>query len=377
MGEGVLDLEALLAPLADGGGGGEDLRADDSYTSLYQRVRTQRNDARTGERAIDSGDPEANPAAIASAWREVKKLGAEAISGKSKDFEIAAWMAEALVRVDGLPGLTDAALLIGGLCDQYWDNGFPSLESEDGLEDRSAPIGGLSGEGADGTLMASIRRYPLFQRGDGSDGDLFTWQRSEETAAIADAERKQARLDSGVPDFDVLQNEARASTAALRAVGQEARRALDAWTAMDTALGNRFGGNAPSTRRVSEALQSIIDLVTRIAGSPSEPTAAAEEEAHDADAGAPAVAGGGSGAVAAVGGGGPKPLRTREDAIRQLEDIANFFRKTEPHSPLAFTLDDAVRRARLPLPELLAEVLPDYSARRMLLTALGIRVADE
>ena len=79
-----------------------------------------------------------------------------------------------------------------------------------------------------------------------------------------------------------------------------------------------------------------------------------------------------------IGQQSPKRLDSRiEDAIRQLEDIANFFRKTEPHSPLAFTLDDAVRRARLPLPELLAEVLPDYSARRMLLTALGIRVADE
>lgn len=375
MGEGVLDLEALLAPLADGNGGGEDLRADDSYTSLYQRVRTHRNDARTGERAIDSGDPEANPAAIATAWREVKKLGIEAIRGKSKDFEIAAWMAEALVRVDGLPGLADAAALIAGLCDQYWDSGFPGLDSEDGLDDRGAPIGGLSGEGADGTLMASIRRYPLFQRGDGSDGDLFTWQRSEETAAIADAERKQARLDAGVPDFDMLQNEARASVGTLRAVGQEARAALVAWTAMDAALSNRFGGNAPSTRRVSEALQSIIDLVTRIAGAPSEATDAVEEVSSQADAGA--VAAGGGAAAAASGGGGPKPLRTREDAIRQLEEIADFFRKTEPHSPLAFTLDDAVRRARMSLPDLLAEVLPDYSARRMLLTALGIRVADE
>jgi len=374
MGEGVLDLEALLAPLADGEGGGEDLRADDSYTSLYQRVRAQRNDARTGERAVDGGDPEANPAAIAEAWREVKKLGAEALSAKSKDFEVAAWMAEALVRVDGLPGLTDAALLIAGLCDQYWDQGFPSLASEDGLEDRAAPIGGLSGEGADGTLMASIRRYPLFQRGDGSDGDLFTWQRAEETAAIADAERKQARIDAGVPDFDALQNEARASAAALRAVGQEARHALEAWSAMDTALGNRFGGNAPSTRRVSEALQSIIDLVTRLAGAPSEPMPAAEEmEAGDGSA--PAAAGGVAGAAGAAAG--PKPLRTREDAIRQLEDIAAFFRRTEPHSPLAFTLDDAVRRARMSLPDLLTEVLPDSSARRMLLTALGIHVPDQ
>ena len=37
------------------------------------------------------------------------RKGFEAIGGKSKDFEIACWMAEALVRVDGLPGLADAA----------------------------------------------------------------------------------------------------------------------------------------------------------------------------------------------------------------------------------------------------------------------------
>ena len=372
MGEGVLDIEALLAPLPEGNGAGEDLRPDYSPTSLYQRVRTQRNDARAGERAIDGADPEANPAAVAAAWREVKKLGVEALAGKSKDFEIASWLAEAAVRVDGLPGLADAAEVIAGLCNQYWDQGFPGLDTEDGLEDRGAPIGGLSGEGADGTLMASIRRYPLFQRGDGSDGDLFTWQRAEETAAIGDAERKQARINAGVPDFDALQNEARASIGPLRRAGQEARAALAAWAAMDAAVSARFGGSAPSTRRVSEALQAIIDLETRIAGAPVE--AAPEDVPEEAAAG---DAGGGAAVAGASAAAGPKPMRTRDDAIRQLEEIANFFRKTEPHSPLAFTLDDAVRRARLSLPELLAEVLPDAGARRMLLTTLGIRVTDE
>lgn len=372
MGEGVLDTEALLAPLAAGEGAGEDLRPDYSPTSLYQRIRTQRNDARAGERAIDGADPDANPAAVATAWREVKKLGIDILGGKSKDFEVASWLAEAVIRVDGLPGLADAAEIITGLCNQYWDHGFPGLDTEDGLEDRGAPIGGLSGEGADGTLMASIRRYPLFQRGDGSDGDLFTWQRAEETAAIGDGDRKQARLKAGVPDFDALQNEARASVGTLRTAGQEARAALAAWTAMDTAVSARFGGSAPSTRRVAEALQAIIDLVTRIAGAPVE--AAAEEAPEEV-----AAAGDAGGGAPAAGGaaGGPKPMRTRDDAIRQLEEIANFFRKTEPHSPLAFTLDDAVRRARLSLPELLAEVLPDAGARRLLLTTLGIRVADE
>ena len=92
----------------------------------------------------------------------------------------------------------------------------------------------------------------------------------------------------------------------------------------------------------------------------------------EANDGSPA-AGGAAGAAS----GGPRVLRTRDDAIRALEEIATFFRKTEPHSPLAFTLDDAVRRARMPLPDLLAEVLPDAAVRRSMLTSLGIRMPEE
>lgn len=369
MGEGVIDLEALLAPLPQGDGGGEDLRPDYSPTSLYQRIRTQRNDARAGERAMDGGDPEANPAAISASWREVKKLGVEALSTKAKDFEIASWMAEALVRVDGLAGLTDAAELLGGLCNAFWDSGFPRLDDEDGLDGRAAPLGGLSGEGADGTVMGAIRRYPLFQRPDGSECDLFTWQRAEETAAIADAERRNARLQSGIPEFDGLQNEARAAIPSLRAAGAAASKALAAWTSMDAAITARFGGDAPSTRRVSEALQAIVDLSTRIAGAPAEAAADGTPAAAEAPA---AGSGGGGGAAAA----GPRAGRSREDVIRQLEEIAEYFRKTEPHSPLAFTLQDAARRARMPLTDLLAEVLPDATTRRQLLTTLGIHVPE-
>jgi len=370
MGEGVIDLDALLAPLPEGDGGGADLRPDYSPASLYQRIRTQRNDARAGERAMDGGDPEANPAAISASWREVKKLGVEALSTKAKDFEIACWMAEALVRVDGLAGLTDAAALIGGLCDRFWDSGFPRLDDEDGLEGRGAPLGGLSGEGADGTVMGPIRRYPLFQRADGSECDLFTWQRAEETAAIADNERRNARLQSGIPDFDGLQNEARACAPALRAAGAAARKALAAWSSMDAAITARFGGDAPSTRRVAEALQAIMDVSARIAGAPVE---AAGDEQAPAAAEAPAAGPGSGGGAAAPS---PRAARTREDVIRQLEEIAEYFRKTEPHSPLALTLQDAARRARMPLADLLAEVLPDASTRRQLLTTLGIHVPE-
>lgn len=66
-------------------------------------------------------------------------------------------------------------------------------------------------------------------------------------------------------------------------------------------------------------------------------------------------------------------IATREDALPQLDRLAAFFRRTEPQSPLSYTLTDAVRRARIPLPELLAEVMGDESSRAALLTALVIR----
>ena len=66
---------------------------------------------------------------------------------------------------------------------------------------------------------------------------------------------------------------------------------------------------------------------------------------------------------------------TREDMLRELERIAEFFRKTEPHSPLAYTLEEAVRRGRLTWPELLAEVVPDDKVRSGMLVMLGIRPA--
>jgi type VI secretion system protein ImpA len=54
-------------------------------------------------------------------------------------------------------------------------------------------------------------------------------------------------------------------------------------------------------------------------------------------------------------------------------EIAEHFRKTEPNAPLSYTLQDAVRRARMSWPELLEEVVPDESTRVAILTSLGIK----
>lgn len=64
---------------------------------------------------------------------------------------------------------------------------------------------------------------------------------------------------------------------------------------------------------------------------------------------------------------------SREEALAELVRIAAYFRKTEPHSPISYTLEEAVRRARMTLPELLAELAEDPTHIQRILMAAGIR----
>ena len=365
MSEDPIDLEALLAPLEAGeGGAGEDLRGDFSPTSPYQRLRDARAAARAEERARDSdGDTESPPA---EAWRDVARIGQEVLSARAKDFEVAAWLTEALVRQVGLDGLAAGARLITGLCEQYWDAGFPQPD-EDGLDARAAPIGGLAGSGGDGTVMQPLRRLALFRRTDGTPLGLYQWDQAEETAGIVNEERLAARRAAGVPELATLQAEARMDRAFLSGVGQAAAAARDAWLAMEQATDARFGAEAPATRNVTRLLDRIIEVVGGLGGAPAEaaPVVAAAAAASPSP--------GSATMAAAPAPGGPAVLATREDALRELGRIAEYFRRTEPHSPLSYTLEEAVRRGRMTLAELLAEVLPDTEARHGLLARLGIR----
>ncbi len=362
-----IDIDALLAPLDDSdGGAGQDLRSDYSPSSPYQRLRDARAAARAEERARDAdGDTEAP---VADGWRDVARIGTDALASRSKDLEIAAWLTEALVRLHGLDGLAAGATLIRSLCDSYWDWAFP-LPDDEGLDGRSAPIGGLAGAGVDGTVMQPLRRLPLFRRADGSPLGLYQWDQAEETDGIVNEERRQARRDAGVPELATLEAEARLDRSFLSGVATSAEAALEAWRAMEAVTEDRFGAESPSTRNVVVVLERIIAVTRRLLG-PEAETASAEDEASEpGPAGATA-----SGPVAVMaGGGGAGPIRTREDALRELGRIADFFRATEPHSPLAYTLEEAVRRGRMSLPELLAEIMPDEEARHGMLSRLGIR----
>ncbi|MBV9655538.1 MAG: type VI secretion system protein TssA [Acetobacteraceae bacterium] len=355
-------LESLLAPFAETRTG-DDLRQDTSPRSPYFRLRDARAEARAEERRADAGgdemDAEKLPseAAIMQQWRLVHSLALETIRTRSKDLEIAAWLTEAALRLSGLEGFTAAVLLMDGLVEHFWDGLYP-LPDEEGMETRIAPVAGLNG-----TLTQPLRQLRLFHRRDGAP--LRFWQ--FEQAAKAEgrgADRKRSE-DAGLPLFAELEEEARAAKAELAALARAADAALEAWGSLGARLDARAGPDSPATHQVRELLVAIGKFAHSYApAAPPVAEAASFETAQQREEAAETPS-----APSAGPGHGP----SREDMLRELARIAEFFRRTEPHSPLAYTLEEAIRRGRMAWPELLQELMPDATVRNELLSRLGIK----
>lgn len=365
-----LDLEELLAPISEDAPAGIDVRSDFSPASPYFRLRDARSDARAAERAAD-----ASPGEVVSPedWRTVRALAVKILRDQAKDLEAAAWLTEALVRSDGLQGLAFGAALIARLAERYWDRLYP-LPDEDGMETRVAPVMGLNGEGGDGTLIQPLQKLAIFKDGQGEQVLLFQYLQSAELMTIADPKRLEARIAAGVTPFDTMQNAARAASPAnYIALRKDFVAAKAAWSDMGEVLDRLAGGAAPPTGRVTETLEKISQFLSSYA--PPEVAGATLGEAGADTAAAPdadvELAASGKTAIAR-----PGRLASREDALASLSEIADYFRRTEPQSPLAYTIEEAIRRGRLTWPELLAELVHDDQVRNNILSSLGLRTGE-
>lgn len=359
------DLESLLAPIAGDAPQGADIREDFSGQSPYNRLRDARSEARDAEKLQDAGSDEArDPGPL---WRTVRDLGLKTLTETAKDLEVAAWVTEAYVRSHGLAGLTAGAKLIGGLSEQYWDGVFP-LPDDYGIETRVAPVTGLNGREGNGSLIQPLHKLPLFMRGDGTTLAVYQYESSAQLGTL-DAERRQARLAAGAIPFEDLEKEARAQSRAMAKLRDDAREALAAWQEMTRILDEKASEDPPSTSTVRDLIVHVVEIANRYAP-PEEgaPAAADGQQAGAPDAPGMAMGGGGGGISVS-----PGQVASREDALRALESIASFFRRTEPVSPLAYTLEDAVRRGRMTWPDLLDEIVADRETRNAILITLGIR----
>lgn len=348
----VVDIESLLQPIREDAPAGTDLREDRSPTSPYYQIKDARNGARAAERsALRSDDPHSAPVPD---WSPVLELAPQLLREVSKDLEIAAWYIEALVRTEGFPGMRDGLELVRELFTRFSDGLYP-MPDEDGIETRVAPLTGLNGEDAEGTLLAPIIMVPLLEDDEGS---LSAWQyrSARELAAVSDPEAKQARIDAGAITLDRFHAAVQSSDPVeLVGVRQSVEECLAEFDALSQVMTEKCGNDAPPTSNIRNALQDVLDCMTYLTKDLVVPTE--EEPAAEA-----AAEGSGGGGAAAAPAAPPGTISTRADALEVLAKVAEFFRKTEPHSPVSYSVDQSLRWARMPLHQLVSELIPDQNA---------------
>lgn len=369
------EISALLAPISEAEPAGVDLRQDSSPTSVYFQLKDARGAARRAERAADEGGEQRQ----ITEWQTILTLAPKVLAEQSKDLEIAAWYIEALLRNNGFAGLRDGFTLAAGLLEQYWDT-FHSLQDEEGLATRLAPLAGLNGVEMDGTLIQPMRKVALtVEGGDQGPFSFYDYEQAMTLSQIADAAVRARRIERGAVSMEAF-------TAAVNASGgrfyvsliEDLEGALKEFAALCALLEAKAGMDGPPTSSIQDMLSNIL---TTLLGLTKDLVAVVTQ----ANADAQAVAAGTEEAVAAGGGGGgggagiPSTagvLRNREDALRMLLQLAEYFRTTEPQSPVSTMLEETVRRARMSFQDLLAELLPDVNQWRSVLTNAGIKPPD-
>jgi type VI secretion system protein ImpA len=353
-----LDFERLLAPVSEESPAGVNLRDDDSNSDLYFGVLEARKFAREAEnllyRESIAGEEDGAPPLEQPDWKKVKSLAIDVIAGHSKDLWVAAWLIEALVREHGFVGLRDGLRLVREISERYWEGVQPQPDEAEG-DDITFTLAQI--EGLNQTLDRPLLALPI------TDSEVGQYSSTDYIAVFElgqDRSPNKSEFDSAAKTtsdefYQTLYGDIQESREELSALG----------AVLDDKCGVNDRGHAlsPAFSKMTELLEESARRLQAIAPHAVQPPAGEDDEAIS-----------GGGVLIAQGDNtlGSGQVATREDAFVMLSRVADFFERTEPHSPVSYGLRQVVNWGRMSLPELLAELISDQTARDDLFRRTGI-----
>lgn len=353
----IIDIDELLQPISEDQPQGSDIREDSSPTSLYYQIKDARNTARAAERAsLFDPDEAAN---VLNAWRPILDLAPTILKEHSKDLEVASWLIEALIRFHDFPGLRDGIKLTKGLVDNFWEHLYPEPD-EDGIETKVAPLAGLNGDSGEGTLLAPIRNALITTESSTGAYSFWQYQQARDAARITDPDKREEKEATlGFTQRQIETAVAEASNEYYQNLVEDLEGAVADFKAMNDVLRQHCGHEAPPYSLILETLEEVLRAVRFLAKDKLAVAAPEEEAMTETSAGDAPVTATASGVSAGTSG----PISSREDALRRLDEVAKYFRATEPHTPLVTGIERLVRWGRMPMAELILELVPDPTAR--------------
>lgn len=308
-----------------------------------------------------------NDAAPEPDWKVVEKE-ALAAAQTSKDLRIAGILTAALLRTKGLDGLLTGLRLVNGYLETYWDSVYPLLDVADNNDpvERINAIANLAAPlGSDGDalrIIEGLRKAPLLRA---PQAGSFAFEHY-----LAAKSGSASSAPSGVaPTPQLLE-------AALKEVGPagvaktagEIEACLAETNAIIILFKNRCGPEIyPALDPLIRELRSILAWVSPARANVSAAVSSERMEGagtKTSDDKATIYT------TARLNG----EITSREDAIRMVDQIIEYYKKYEPSSPVPFLLNRVRRLIPMDFLQLITELTPEATDKILLLTG---RVEDK
>ncbi len=360
----VVNIEDLLKPIAGDSPAGKIAREGKEFDVLKE--------ARREEETLNQGDWKRD--IKVADWQKVVQVASKILSEESKDLEVTVWLTEGLVKRYGFAGLREGLTVLRGLHTRFWDSVHPMIE--DG--DREVRTGRLSV--LNKLLPPAIRMIPLVLDSAGPSYAYWQYRESQEVdnlrrGAASDAD-KRVRLDEALKEGK-LDGEKFNKVAAATPLShcatllEQTVQCIQELQALTKILDERYGEDAPSLRLIEEAVmdcQVLVDGLVKAKGGiglqSNQSTSSVPDGSKPTEATMNAV----STPVT-----GDSSHKDRAWALRQLTEVAEFFQKTEPHSPISYLVQRAARWGQMPLDEWLQEVIKNPGVLGEVRETLGIK----
>ncbi|WP_323613163.1 type VI secretion system protein TssA [Pseudomonas putida] len=353
-----LSLAELAAPID--GGSGEDL----SFSALFDQIKEAR---RADPDYLTQGDWQTD--LKTADWEKVINLSAQGLAQQSKDLMLVAWLNEGLAQRDHFQGITFGLTLCERILETFWETAYPSLE--DGLDERAARLSWLKT-----TLTDIVGGLPITQ---GQNFGVLRYDESRhvENLALQNPKAMQTALNEGKINAEIFQRSVVLSdTEHLQAKAVQIAASLQACQRLQATTDRLFGTEAPSFASLADMLSRASQLAEKLLkdrGIELHPVAAEPEPAVTLSAASEP----GEPMNTPVQAAAPAPMRTtpltRDEAFTMLAGIAQFFKQTEPQSPVPYLIERAIKWGNMPLEGWLSDVIKDSNVVDNIRDVLGTR----
>jgi type VI secretion system protein ImpA len=337
----AVDIEALIAPLSDDEG--ERAGPDLSYSNERATIEAPF--------LLDANGEEVDQ----NAWRDCVRAIRQQVE-QTRDVWLAVYLARGGAKLGDLQTVADGTALLAGLFEGMWDDVHPTLDEADFIG-RKSPCDSLT---KIREFLGPLKRATVFEHRMGKVTGEDLQRFASEGAGAEGYAQFRAAVETTDPD----------RAAEITAAFEEAVAKLDAIrdsiTRADQVLvanaGSETGTNFQTTY---DTLAALRRAAMPYAGMTAETDASADS----------AEAGGGAGPASVSGAHGPAlsgTVNSRDDVVRAIDAVIEYYRTREPGSPVPVLMKRARHWVSMDFLELLDDLVPDSmdGARKVLVSKL-------